>query len=72
MPACSKFFKRADFGRICPGIGCFFRELSIMRTPCRSSRIIVPIFVRNAVRRSCACAGVRGPAGDSVTHVARG
>jgi hypothetical protein len=31
MPACLKFFKRADFGRFCPPNGCFFRELTIMQ-----------------------------------------
>jgi len=71
MPARPEFFNRADFGRFCPRNGCFFRELTIMRTLCRSSQIIVQIFVRNAARRSCGCAGVSGPAGDSATTVAR-
>jgi len=71
MPARPKFFKRADFGRFCPRNGCFFRELTIMQTLCRSSQIIVQIFVRNAARRSCGYAGVSGPAADSATTVVR-
>jgi len=72
MPARPEFFKRADFGRICPRIGCFFRGLTIMRTLCRSSQITVQIFVQNAARRSCGCGGASGLAGASATSVLRG